>query len=190
MIEVARKGGAEVRTIGWSVENANPTITKGAILSDDGLYRYKLNREWAPSLQKMVWIMLNPSTADAEVDDPTIRRCMGFAKREGCGGIEVINLYALRATNPKELRTHSDPEGPDNLETWEQVLSGHSGPVVAGWGASSPGHLPGSRAAMWWLSQPMGAQCVGVTKQGHPRHPLYVKGDAPLIPFRGGHQDD
>jgi hypothetical protein len=67
----------------------------------------------------MAWVMLNPSTADAEVDDPTIRRCMSFAKREGYDGIEVLNLYGLRATKPKHLLDHPDPEGPQNLRHWD-----------------------------------------------------------------------
>jgi len=85
----------------------------GAIVSDDGLYRYRLWRRWDAECPTMVWIMLNPSTADAEVDDPTIRRCIGFARREHCGGIEVVNLYALRATNPA---AHPTPEGPENAK--------------------------------------------------------------------------
>lgn len=84
---------------------------RGAVISDDGRYRYRLWRTWAPELPRMAWIMLNPSTADAEVDDPTIRRCVGFAKREGCGGIEVVNLYAYRSTDPSVLGTVDEKHG-------------------------------------------------------------------------------
>ena len=160
--------------------NRMPTGT-GAVLSDNGLYRYRLWRNWSPR-PHMVWIMLNPSTADAELDDPTIRRCISFAKREACGGIEVINLYALRTTKPAHLLDHPDPEGPENLDHWYGVLLNHQGPIVAAWGAWPSAHQPplaGSTARYMverrhWL-------CLGRTKHGDPRHPLYVKGDTPLV---------
>jgi|SRR5665213_578866 len=153
----------------------------GAVLSDDGVYRYRLWRHWGPD-ELMAWIMLNPSTADASIDDPTIRRCMGFARREGYDGIEVINLFALRATDPKELVGHPDAEGPDNVEAWREVLFSHRvGMIVAGYG-NAAARLPGSRAANRWRSG--GWYCLGSTKAGHPRHPLYVAGGRELVPFR------
>lgn len=154
-------------------------VHKAAEISEDGLYRYRLTRKWT-SNPVMVWIMLNPSTADADVDDPTIRRCISFAQREGCGGIEVINLYGLRATQPKHLLDAVDPEGPENIETWNRVLMNHRGPVVAAYGASVPRGIASSRAAWAWIHAP-GWQCLGHTKDCYPRHPLYVKGDTPLV---------
>jgi hypothetical protein len=155
----------------------------GALLSEDGLYRYRLWRTWGPG-KRMAWIMFNPSTADAEMDDPTIRRCMGFAKREGYGGIEVINLYALRCTKPKHLLDHPDPEGPDNRAHWDAVLShDRIGMIVAAWGSADARlALPQSRAVAsryigGWFS-------LGVTRAGFPRHPLYVRADQPLEPLR------
>jgi len=132
----------------------------------------------------MVWIMLNPSTADAEVDDPTIRRCISFARREGCGGIEVINLYALRATKPKHLLDHPDPEGPYNGRCWIAVLTDpRCGPVVAAWGAhANEGRLPSSRS-YWECRMGRPLLCLGWTKAGTPRHPLYVRADEALVPF-------
>lgn len=160
----------------------SPPIIRGAVISPDGLYRYSLSRSWG-SGETMAWIMLNPSTADGREDDPTIRRCMGFARREGYDGIEVINLYGLRATKPAHLLHHPDPEGPDNLTMWHHVLDDHNvGMVVAAWGAHAHnGGLPGSRAvqAFW----PRGWYCLGLTKGGIPRHPLYVKGDTELIGY-------
>ena len=160
-----------------------------AVISDDGLYRYRLGRRWGPG-EIMVWAMLNPSTADANVDDPTIRRCMGFARREGYDGIEVINLYALRATKPTHLLDHPDPEGPKNKHHWTEVLTDHKvGMVMAGWGAhAGMGHLPASRAADFWRSAGCW-RCVGWTKDGYPRHPLYVKGDAEIERFVGATGD-
>lgn len=153
---------------------ATDTAASGAYLSADGLYRYRLWRQWDDG-DLMVWVMLNPSTADAAADDPTIRRCMGFARREGYAGIEVINLYALRCTKPKHLLDHPDPEGPDNSHHWDQVLSAPNiGKVVAAWGAAVSGdRLPGSRALGRWFRGHW--CCLGVTAGGYPRHPLYVK---------------
>lgn len=154
----------------------------GAVISDCGQFRYHLWRRWNPDLPTMVWVMLNPSTADATADDPTIRRCIGFAKREGCGGISVRNVFALRATDPAELAKHPDPFGPEN----EAYLL-HARNVslltvmVLGWGAK----LTDRRLREYYrraevccvVNQPY---CFGTTKAGDPRHPLYLKGDAPL----------
>jgi hypothetical protein len=155
-----------------------------ATISEDGLYRYRLGRSWGHG-ELMAWVMLNPSTADAEVDDPTIRRCMSLAKREGYDGIEVLNLYGLRATKPKHLLDHPDPEGPQNLRHWDSVLQNHRvGMVVAAWGAhAGMGHLPASVAADHWRSG-VSWRCLGITGAGYPRHPLYVRGDTELIRFR------
>lgn len=157
--------------------------SSGAWISDDGLYRYQLWRTWNDACRPMVFVMLNPSTADGALDDPTIRRCVGFAKREGCGGIQVINLYALRATKPLHLLDHPDPEGPENCMAWADVLYGEPVPVVvAAWGAGSQlDGLPESKAlrgaSPFW-------RCLGTTQTGEPRHPLYVRGDAPLVTWK------
>lgn len=157
----------------------------GAIISPCGTYRYHLWRRWDECLPTMVWVMLNPSTADASEDDPTIRRCIGFAKREGCGGISVRNVFALRATDPSELAKHPDPFGPEN----EEHL-GHARNVslmtilVLGWGAKLTAPRLRSyyqRAAVSLVCQK--AHCFGTTKDGDPRHPLYLKGDAPMVPW-------
>lgn len=160
-------------------------MRSGAEVSDDGLYRYLLWRDWDVGLPRMTWIMLNPSTADAETDDPTIGRCMEFARRERCGGIQVVNLYALRASKPKHLLDHPEPEGEDNTMWWAWVLEDRTirrGPVLAAWGAYDNPNLPPSRA----LAQcrptvfPTPVWCLGLTKGGHPRHPLFLSGSTPL----------
>lgn len=174
------------------ISKPKKAVVRTANISDDGLYRYRLGRTWDPALPKMVWIMLNPSTADAEVDDPTIRRCMGFARREHCGGIEVLNLYALRATKPQGLTLQADPEGPCNCAAWLEVLpdasvgAKTSGPVVAAWGASIPKGLPESRAldAIVSVVTPQW-YTLGLTKGGAPRHPLFVASTAPLQRWGG-----
>lgn len=158
----------------------------GAIISPCGTYRYHLWRRWDENLPTMCWVMLNPSTADASLDDPTIRRCIGFAKREGCGGISVRNVFALRATDPKELLSHPDPFGPENeahLMSARQVSLLTI--LVLGWGAkiNSPRLRDYYRRAEAMMVM-QDAKCFGVTKDGDPRHPLYLKGDAPLVKWR------
>lgn len=165
-----------------------------AVLSADGIYRYELTRMWSDLnafLQRpLTFIMLNPSTADAEVDDPTIRRCMGFARREGLDGIRVVNLYALRATDPKALRGHPDPVGPENDHYIRKALLrayNTMTPVVCAWGTSAnPDRIRYiERLIARGETSPCGcttrAVALGVTKDGHPRHPLYVKSDQPLV---------
>lgn len=160
-----------------------PVYARGAELSDDGLYRYWLGRKWEPT-PPMTWVMLNPSTADADVDDPTIRRCMGFARRQGCGGIDVVNLYALRTTKPEHLLDHPEPEGPRNGPMVRSVMN-LGGPVVVAWGSGvdQMAAFP-PPAAMRVLAPHLGSLlCLGTTRAGHPRHPLYVPADEPLVPW-------
>jgi hypothetical protein len=159
-----------------------PAVERGALLSECGLYRYRLWRRWGPGCN-VAFVMLNPSTADGEVDDPTIRRCMGLARSWGFDGIEVVNLYALRTTKPKHLLDHPDPEGPGNVGAWKAAgLMPGMRTMVAAWGAGCRlGGLPGSQA--FWTVAPTGYKCLGITKGGDPRHPLSVRGDAPLVAF-------
>lgn len=150
-----------------------------AVISACGAYRYRLSRGFEPRLP---FVMLNPSTADATVDDPTIRRCAGFALREAYTGIEVVNLYAFRATNPRALLTAADPIGPENRAYLAQVSALHS-LIVCAWGAHAPPEYAREVAA---ILRGNGARlvCLGTTKAGAPRHPLYVRGDQPLEDFR------
>jgi hypothetical protein len=160
-------------------------MTSWAAFNEPRTHRYLLGRSWQPALPVMTWIMLNPSTADAEKNDPTIVRCMRFARREGCGGIHVVNLFALRATDPRDLRRHGDPVGPGN----DRIIDGQAcGLVVAAWGAGGMLGGRGPRVAARILSAGTTLLCVGVTKDGHPKHPLArgrerVPDDAPLTPW-------
>lgn len=160
-------------------------VGKAARISDCGQYRYWLTRLWAED-DSLLFVMLNPSTADASVDDPTIRRCMGFARREEFGGVSVVNLYAYRATNPKALLSVDDAVGPENdsylrMILMEQTRRGH--PVVAAWGANADA----DRAAeVLNLVPGVNWRCLGTTKSGAPRHPLYVHGEQPLMRYRRG----
>lgn len=152
-----------------------------AVISECGKYRYLLERRTNCPLRwvhPMLFIMLNPSTADAETDDPTIRRCLRFAESHACTRLTVVNLFALRATNPKELFLAEDPVGPENDWHLEEQINRHStGIIVAAWGAH-----PAARQREKWFRVP-GLQCFGLTKAGAPRHPLYLPAKATLKPF-------
>lgn len=159
-----------------------------AVLSADGTYRYLLHRSWKPPGHgsRVLWVMLNPSTADAEQDDPTIRRCVGFSKAWGFSHLTVANLWALRSTDPSALLTHSDPTGPENWWQINQAV-GFAQLVVAAWGATVQKVLATGRARIHVETLARDAsipvRCLGLTKSGHPRHPLYVRADTELVPF-------
>ena len=143
-----------------------------AVLSECGKYRYKLSRTWEPHRPVLVWIMLNPSTADHTKDDPTIRKVTGFSKRNGFGSIEVYNLFAYRATNPAELRRVPDPVGPENMKHLS-ALSNSSKSVVFAWGTHGRLKFQGHEVACRFMSNP-NVFYLGATKNQQPKHPLYV----------------
>lgn len=152
-------------------------VQKSAILSPCGTYRYELRRTW-DERSPVGWIMLNPSTADADVDDATIRKCMAYARAWGHGGIVVRNLYALRSTDPRALKTHPNPVGPDNA----RHLLRAAGEVytVCAWGNNAdPHHV--TEYVRTFLTQMADLRALAVTKLGQPQHPLYLRGD--LRPF-------
>ena len=153
---------------------------RGAIISDCGTYRYRLWRRWDAG-PACVFIMLNPSTADATNDDPTIRRCIGFAKREGCGSLEVVNLFAFRATSPADLKKAEDPVGPENDSYLQQAMFYAKGTVIAAWGAHGS-YLNRDKDVRQLLDEPL--KCLGMTKTNAPKHPLYIKADQPLEMLR------
>jgi hypothetical protein len=139
-------------------------------------YRYALWREWNDG-PTVTFIGLNPSTADETKDDPTIRRCVGFAKSWGFGGLIMANLFALRATDPTEMLRHPEPVGPDN-DAWLRGLAGRSGKVIAAWGVHGT-HRKRDKAVLQMLGDKLHA--LALTKAGLPKHPLYLRAD--LTPF-------
>lgn len=149
--------------------------SRGAALSPDGMYRYELTRKWACRGDVVTFVMLNPSTADAMKDDPTIRRCIGFARREGFSGLCVVNLYAFRATNPRELEHQLDPVGPWNEDYVNNAITAGQA-VVAAWGA----HPMAARGNWKWLR---GTPRPVYTLGQKPNHPLYLPADTPLVRF-------
>jgi hypothetical protein len=152
---------------------------RGATLSPDGLYRYDLTRRWSDVGGTVLWIMLNPSRADADADDPTIRRVVRFSKRWHFGSAVVVNLFAYRSTSPAALSSVDDPVGPDNdLAIARHLEDAHR--VVAAWGQY--GKLGDRARVVAELAREYDQQllCLGRTQAGAPRHPLYVKGDVEL----------
>ncbi|WP_313522440.1 DUF1643 domain-containing protein [Shinella sp.] len=142
-----------------------------AILSDCGQYRYRLERRWDSGLPLVAFIMLNPSTADAEQDDPTIRRCIGFAKTWGYGGLVVGNLFALRSTDPKALYGHADPIGRDN-DAHLLSIAGECHQVIAAWGTH--GALGSRGAEVATMLNGFNLSLLKRTAGGFPGHPLYI----------------
>lgn len=164
-----------------------------AYISPCEQYRYWLfrnNEVPKPDSGAALFVMLNPSTADASLDDPTIRRCRGFAKTWGCAGLMVANLYALRSTDPKALWAHADPVGPENDE-YLADLARKYGDVVCAWGAiARPDRVARFHEIMESVRPAVRLWCLGTTKSGAPRHPLYVKADQPLLPYTSGLHDE
>ena len=149
-----------------------------AQISACGNYRYALERVWDRELSTVLFIGLNPSVADAEVDDPTLNRCIRFATAWGYGGVVMGNLFAYRATNPKELTRVSDPVGPENDE-WLMRLRPRVELAVAAWGYRGALHDRATRVA-----ESMGKlHCLGMTRGGAPRHPLYVRAVTTFVPW-------
>ncbi|MGH2626189.1 MAG: DUF1643 domain-containing protein [Anaerolineales bacterium] len=146
-------------------------MQRGATFDGTGVYRYHLWREWDQGLPVVTFVMLNPSTADAEQDDPTIRRCTAFARNWGYGRLEVVNLFAYRAASPRELFAARDPVGPENRRWVSGSVEGNR--VVVAWG----NHGRGLRSPVWEGLSGRGRACLGLTALGEPRHPLYVPGD-------------
>jgi hypothetical protein len=153
---------------------------RSADISPDGVYRYTLGRTWDPRKRGAVWIMLNPSTADASIDDPTIRRCIGFSRAWGCGWLRVVNLFALRSADPAALLTHADPIGPHNDRHLITAASdGTAAHIICAWGAHKAA-IERARAVEKllegaWSAPPL---ALAFTKGLAPAHPLYQPADA------------
>lgn len=162
-------------------------MTGRAVLSPDGVHRYQLERYWQPELTgdkgRCLFVMLNPSTADALEDDPTIRRCIGYAKAWGYTELAVANLFALRSVVPAKLYdiTVADPVGPDN-DHWIAEEAARADLIVCAWG--SHGRLADRDRSVMDILRGRGRiapYALGLTKDGQPRHPLYLRADA--VPF-------
>lgn len=159
-----------------------PRQQRGAVLSPCRTWRYLLWRRFA-SGPAVVFIGLNPSTADETEDDPTVRRCIGFARRWGFGEMRLLNLCAGRSTCPQGLWRLPDPIGPDQERYWELGLMG-ARKVVCCWGTQ--GHFWVQQSWLARLRRRCVLWCLGRNRQGMPRHPLYVPADAALMRYKLG----
>ncbi len=160
-------------------------MRRAASFSRCRTWRYSLDRVWDPSSPGVLWLLLNPSTADETIDDPTIRRAIGFSKREGYGSLTLLNLFAYRATDPKDMKAAEDPVGEAN----DSVILGHAidyQQVICAWGVHGTfrGRAQEVVAMLSDREQTTGRvvtlSCLGKTKHGHPKHPLYLRNDTPL----------
>ncbi|MGN6518680.1 MAG: DUF1643 domain-containing protein [Dokdonella sp.] len=155
-----------------------------AVISSCGRYRYRLQRVQDAARARLLFVMLNPSTADAVVDDPTIRRCIGFARDGGFGVVEVVNLFAYRATAPADLRRAGFPVGPDNDAHIEHALR-DADEVCLAWGAAGGDAADARAQVVLPLIRRSGHRpmCLSVTRKGWPAHPLYLPASLRLRPF-------
>ncbi len=161
-----------------------PEMThRDATLSDCGTYRYCLRRGSRPlhTLADTDWLVvvgLNPSTADADRDDPTVRRCVSLARRLGKSGLCLVNVYALRSTDPSHLNKHPDPIGPENQRIVRKTL--HATQVaLAAWGRRAD-----PQQTRWLTDLPTQWVCLGTNRDGSPKHPLYVAGNTTPVPWK------
>lgn len=147
-----------------------------ARFSPDRHYRYILGRFWEPQeTAPITWVMINPSTATAKKNDPTIRRCIFYSQREGAGGLYVVNLFAQRTSNPRELKNWPDPIGPGN-DQWIRWAVRRASRVIVAWGARA-GNWPGRVEEVVNIIESehsLGAWCLGRCSNGQPRHPLML----------------
>jgi len=151
-----------------------------ALFSECGLYRYRLTRRLHGDRGSLLIIGLNPSTADATHNDPTIRRCLGFAERWGHSTLVVTNLFSFRSTQPEGLKKTKSPIGLDTDQILQQEAE-KATMILAAWGAH--GGLFNRNREVLALLQNYPLYCLGITKAGHPRHPLYIRADTLPMPY-------
>lgn len=168
-------------------------MERTATISDCTKYRYHLGRKWGNGGKLALFVMLNPSTADASVDDSTIRRCIGFAQRLDCDGFVAVNLFAYRATKPKDLAKFDQrsfrreatvgPENDAHILKWAAECS----PIILAWGSCSglsEVTVRSRRRNVLDLLRPWDTHSLGTTAAGEPRHPLFLSKNAELKLYR------
>ena len=160
----------------------------GAVFSKNRKYRYTLFRIWevessgkVNDTKYVVFIGLNPSTADETVNDPTITRCINYVKAWGYGGMYMLNLFAWRATDPKEMKKQGDPRGAENNH-WILHICTRASMIVAAWGTH--GTFLNRHREVLNLLDLHNVWCLGVTKDGIPKHPLYLKADLKPVMYK------
>ena len=154
-------------------------MIRRANFSKDRKYRYQLERIWDEHGKTVLFIMLNPSTADHKQDDPTIRRCMGFAQSLGYGRLIIVNLFAFKATKPEDLVKATDPIGARNMEYIRRAYQ-NSDLVLTAWGVPSVIKKLQPKIQIRHINE-WKTHSLGYCKEGHPRHPLYLRKEAQPI---------
>ena len=147
--------------------------TSSALYSECETYRYALTREWDTNAAKVLFIMLNPSKATERQNDPTIERCERRARALGYGSFRAVNIFALRETDPKKMRQNEAPAGPDNDSVVAESCL-WADDIVAAWGAHGDHLARGFEMRDVLKATGQTIKCLGLTKAGHPRHPLYI----------------
>lgn len=143
-----------------------------AIYGPSETYRYALTRSWGTG-PKLNIVMLNPSTADELRNDPTIERCERRARAGGFGAFRITNLFAVRATDPRDMKSHPAPIGPDN-DLVLRMATAWADMTLCGWGVHGT-HMDRAKTVTDMLRSSGNAlHVLGLTRDGHPRHPLYV----------------
>ena len=149
-----------------------------------GSYRYLLWRTWDYAVARLLWVLLNPSTADERSDDQTLRRCMSFSRAGGYGRVEIVNLFAYRTPYPQRLRHAADPVGGEN-DRYLAEAAQRAGGIVVAWGTDGA-YQRRDRAVLALLERHAARPllCLGTTRDGSPRHPLRITRSASLMPYR------
>ena len=157
-------------------------IEKSAVFSDCRKYRYTLSRYWDQTKGYAQFICLNPSTADETKDDPTVRRCINYSKAWGYGGFVMTNLFGFRATDPRVMMAEPNPIGPSNT-AWIESMASAAGIVIAAWGVGGAHEARGT-AVLTLPALKDKLHYLALTKDGHPRHPLYLKKNLTPLPWK------
>jgi hypothetical protein len=157
-------------------------MNKSAIFSHDRKYRYQLSRIWDSDKPLAVFVMLNPSTADDVEDAPTIRRCIRFAHDWGYGGMRVMNLFPLVSPDPKRLLVEKDASANEYNETVITNYIKDAGIVIAAWGCFKEARTRSIEILKMLNGNAI--YCLGITKYGFPKHPLYIRADTKPVLFK------
>lgn len=153
-------------------------MIKSARISNCNKYRYELRRIWDSSKPIVLFICLNPSTADHEIDDRTSFKCIEYSKSWGYGGLVIANLFAYRSTDPSELYNTDDPIGPENNKHIQR-LSNEAKQIICAWGDNG-GYMDRDIKVLSYLKHP---ECLKKLKSGRPGHPLYLPANLKPIPL-------
>lgn len=154
-------------------------MKRTASISTCGTYRYSLSRSWDNSKPRVTFICLNPSTADATTDDPTLRKCIAYAKSWGHGGLLILNLFAYRSCEPAAMKNASDPIGPKNDKKLSQAAK-NGKIIIAAWGNDGAFNGRSCEVAQNFPN----LKCLKVNKTGEPSHPLYLKANLKPISYQ------